>query len=498
MKLKRAHGRLAGILGAGAASIMAVTLAGIGPASAITEPTVPSGFPLFQIGKVEMDRASGSDTTYFMMQKISDLYNHAALYGCVIDTSNDENCVGTGDPSTTDTVDNWDRNEELQGVDVVGSGAGQNQLCGLAPKPTGLNVDYSRSSKPPSACSSLVGLGYAVDGVPAVDFPSVNPSVFGAVSASSPYASVNGGIIGPVSAGWEPGDPVNGPYSGFALNSSAVKAAFGEDGITNNDNGGAQNSLAWRIYCETGGSQITDWGQLTNLDPTHTGHPTLAVGTGTPIGIPINIIGVNNQSGTFATYTKFATGTSGTGCSLNLNAASNHIALENNAAQLGTFAQVDYPTDPASQAVELASSLYYESNGVYNTTPFARQVSITNGTLTENYTASKVDENGQTPTLSNLFNVGGPYPTSRFLYNVYNNQALRASAAGFLNWICMTNGDTTGVNKQTDLTNGQNYDSELSSIISTQFGFPRITDQNTGIDNTCQLIQASSVTDPNS
>ena len=80
----------------------------------------------------------GSDTTFFLMQQISNLYNQAGLYGCKL-SSDDATCMdntapynATNDPdnpATTDYTDNYDRTEEVQGVDEVGSGAGQAQLC---------------------------------------------------------------------------------------------------------------------------------------------------------------------------------------------------------------------------------------------------------------------------------------------------------------------------------------------------------------------------------
>ena len=149
----------------------------------------------------------------------------------------------------------------------MGSGAGQNQLCGSVNSP--LPVDFSRSSKPAGSCATgysgvLVGTGYAKDAVPAVDFQAVNPSVFGTVAGTSPYASVNGGNIGPVAKGWLPGDNVTGPYSGTAFAN-----------VNNNDNGASSTnptSTAYRLWCVTtpgtsATSQITDWGQLTNLGP---------------------------------------------------------------------------------------------------------------------------------------------------------------------------------------------------------------------------------------
>ncbi len=49
-----------------------------------------------------------------------------------------------------------------------------------------------------------------------------------------------------------------------------------------------------------------------------------------------------------------------------------HIALENNSDQLDQFAAQDFPSpDYVDQAIEVATSLYIESNGVFNTNPYA-------------------------------------------------------------------------------------------------------------------------------
>ena len=54
-----------------------------------------------------------------------------------------------------------------------------------------------------------------------------------------------------------------------------------------------------------------------------------------------------------------------------------HIALENNSDQLDEFAIGDFPSpDYVDQAIEVATTLYIESNGVYNTNPYAAASTI--------------------------------------------------------------------------------------------------------------------------
>lgn len=416
---------LTGAATAGAALTMAMAFAA-GPAGAA--PTDPStGYPHFYNGAVEQLRTAGSDTTFFMMQQIGDLYSSAGLYGCTLDSSTGQSlyaggtstssnleaqCQANANVATTDASDNWDRTEVLNGVDNVGSSAGQAELCNEADGsaipniPAGFSVDLARSSKP---SDNLTGCaeqetGYAKDGVDPVAFPDVIPGDVGAATFST-YAHVNGGsgLIGPVAAGWLPGDPVDGPYTG---------QAFSE--VDNEVSGTvSQSSVAYNLWCATGTARITDWGQLTNLGPnfvadqvttstssntislpagetfasaigsgatlsssnvsglssltvtanngntltlsgdpgtsTTTGTITIAtggsqaaVGAGQDIGIPIRIIGLNTSSGTEATWQKYVNSgpTTSGGCSA--NADPNAAKDPNPATATGDYAGNQY------------------------------------------------------------------------------------------------------------------------------------------------------------
>ena len=550
-KLRSHMARAAGI---GTVAITAALVVGAGVASAA--PPDPQGgavpvAPHFYNGNVEGIRDTGSDTTFFMMQRLGDLFTGAGLYGCSINTSAGQTLFNSSDPAsassnlsffcqsganvdTADINDNWDRTEVTEGVDSVGSGAGQNQLCGAASTP--LPVDFARSSKPAgTACGTLAQTGYAKDGVPIIDYP-LSPATFG-TSTTAPYSSINGGVVGPVAQGWLPGNAVGGPYTGTALTD-----------ISNADNGGAANSTAYRLWCASNATRITDWGQLTNLGPallvtgvsttsgsptvtvtgnfpstvasgdavsgpgipagttvssvsggtatlsgnaTSTGTPSLtfttasnlAVGQGSPIGVPIRIVGINTASGTEATYASYAeSGVASGGCasSMNTNAANDpnpatapspntaHIALENNSDQLDQFATQDFPSpDFVDQAIEVATSLYIESNGVFNTNPYAAASTI-NGT---SYSGNKVNENETATTTGNL--LGNKYPTARTLFNIYRTDTIRASAGGFLNWVCDSH---VNFSQGLDNSTGKNFDSELTTVITATFGFPRLND----------------------
>ena len=82
------------------------------------------------------------------------------------------------------------------------------------------------------------------------------------------------------------------------------------------------------------------------------------------------------------------------------------------------------------------------------------------------------------------------FPTSRELGNIYLSTALsgltgtgvRASTAGFLNWICDANSSFT---KGVDLSTGKNYDTELTTLINNTYGFIRLDDANSSV---CPMI----------
>jgi len=212
----------------------------------------------------------------------------------------------------------------------------------------------------------------------------------------------------------------------------------------------------------------------------------LAEGNGVPFGLPIRVVGVNTAAGIEATFASYAeSGVSGGGCASNLNGNagndpnpatapspnSAHIMLQNNVSQIADYAEGDFPGDPVDQAIEVGTSLYFESNGVYNTTPFAAAAVISNGSTSTPYTTNKLSENGKTPTTPNLLN--NLYPTAFTLSNIYRTDTVRASTAGFLNWICDSN---TAFTKGMDNQTGKNFDAELTTLINGTFGFVRLTD----------------------
>ena len=441
----------------GAAALSVTLLLGVGMAgtasAAITIPPFPgqsgaavSGFDTYPwwlpqsspgVDPISnVDHSEGSDTTLFVMQTISNLYSQAGIapFSCTITKTANSDCEQPGgaitNPNNTqsDETDNFSGTEELQGINDVGSGNGQNELCNGTPAaPAGpLGVDYARSSKPnsTSTCPTGVGLGFAKDAVVAVDFQSINPALYGSptgyLGLKDPQCSSDGRSpatprqterwcappsraagIGPVADGWLPTDPTNcGTGGGPACSGTP----FTDIDNTPIGGGTGATSVAFRLFCQHGPSttpntsQITDWGQLTNLSGSE------VPGQGAPIGVPIRIIGINTGSGTVATFYAFAQSGIGAGSNsscgggtgtvsssdVDTNAASgqdpvanqgplgaagnNEIALENDANQIGDFANADWGgSDPADEATDIATSLYSHGlTGPISRTPMRR------------------------------------------------------------------------------------------------------------------------------
>lgn len=552
MKLRKLRHRLAVASSLAAVGTVAVLTLGAGAAqAAVTIPafptfgTYPSWLPAnAQVGNT--DTSEGSDTTLFMMQSISDTYNTAGIlpFGCQL-ASDLQHCNTTGNPnvSQSDPLDNFAGTQELQGTWDVGSGNGQNAICGNGNVPLNTTVDYARSSKPFGGEGTCPGveLGYAKDAIVAVDFQNIDPEAYGTASGyigqsfisydkttgatvSTPFPS---GGIGPVAAGWEPGDAFNC----HANVAGAPAPLCSGTPFTDVDNtaisgGNTQTSVAARLWCVHGSvaapdsSQIMDWGQLTNLTAGE------VPGQGAPIGVPIRIIAINNGSGTVNGFNNFAEAGSGSSTCASKstynangaqgpnpnspqgNASNPEIALENNAAQIGDFAAANWgANDAADQAVDIATSLYFISFGVYNTNSVATQASIETNAgvipsgLPAAFTSSILSSNNILP--SPAFDRSNHYPISRTLFNIYNSTNIKASTGGFLNWMCdggTASGTGTGAvspmqAKGPDRFTGVNYDTDLTNIIQSKYGFSRLTDTTPELQVSSQTVNG--VVNPN-
>ena len=171
------------------------------------------------------------------------------------------------------------------------------------------------------------------------------------------------------------------PVTTFPSQIASPGAASGADiasGSTVSSGAGTSTITLSKPATTTGGPTTVDFVTSTNF----------AAGNGEPIGLPIRAIGVNTGSGTEATFQGYADFGSLTGCSSQVpavaevavdpNGSTNsgdnsggHTALENDAAQIGDFDAADFPGDPTDQAIELATSLYFESNGIFDSNPHA-------------------------------------------------------------------------------------------------------------------------------
>lgn len=507
-------------LGVAALTMSATIGTGTAFAGAPTPPTLGVS-PHWFTGNLNGIRDAGSDTTFFLMQALSDLYEQSGLYGCNLASGGSFTYAGcasgaSATSGTTDVVDNYDHVEVTTGLGKIGSGDGQKQLCGVETEPFAI-PDFARSSKPPSSsngCSDMIGLAYGKDAVPSVDFPGAEgPGT--ATSAGSPWA---GQIVGPLAAGWLPaGNCVNGSNttpgscngtadpvtcdqsSGPSVN--PANTANGCSGIpfTNLDGGpSAVGSVAYDIYNTSATNHITDWMQLTDTTNTaDVGSAPKVSGKSFPILLP----NVNTGSGTEFTFGLFVDGTGGStdANSANGGGICGNVSsgiLENNSAQFGGCAASDYPaTDPeqaADQAAEIASLLYYMSFGAYQSDIHDRLVTLSNGTqyaanvMTQSIGGVVEVASTCTETFASCTIWNGTFPTARLLYNVYRTSTLRASTAGFLDWIC--NGLTADYG--TDQNTGLNYNAEITGDIQTKFEFDRIPSTDTSGSNAgdCPLI----------
>jgi hypothetical protein len=449
---------------AGAITTSVALLLGTGVGQAATL----GQYPQFFTPGVNQFRTTGSETTYYVMNAVGNLYSQSSIYGCTLSSTDFRTCVTTADGSATDTLDDYSRNEFING-EGIGTGKGIGQLCGNNGT-GGLTVDFARGSRAPGAsdnCPSAVGLEFARDSVVGVVFPFHNKTAVtctGTCSASQ---------VGPVAAGWRPGDPLGGPYSGVA--------------VTNIDNTaqvpGSGHSLAFEIYCDTTTSfKISDWGQLNDKtdDPANPGHSKGSEGIGSPIGAPIYIPAVNTGSGTYSVWKSYV------GCDPNTKNTDAQIVQENDAPQLSDIATHDNPSDNIAAANQVAESLYYISYGVSQWRPYTYSSGGISGKQT------KINGLSASPALE----LSKTIATFRGLYNIYKSGSLRASVAGFLNYLCDT--DPSKANHGVDLTTGKNYSDELTNTISTQFVFPRVPCAVDGSGNSIPPITAAQVTDLNS
>lgn len=120
---------------------------------------------------VDRVRGVGSDTTYFAVQRLMDLYNPSP--GCNLNAATGfTNCTADG----TIQTENHDKDEVSQGW-LIGSSNGVKSLCGgiggVGPSP--LPIDFARSSRDKAAsdCGGLTFKAFAKDGQIPLFFPTI-------------------------------------------------------------------------------------------------------------------------------------------------------------------------------------------------------------------------------------------------------------------------------------------------------------------------------------
>ena len=152
------------------------------------------------------------------------------------------------------------------------------------------------------------------------------------------------------------------------------------------------------------------------------------------------------------------------------------VSLESDANQIGDFANANWPSDPADEAVDIATSLYSMSYGVVRRESPRHDGQHLEAGRFRPVTRAPSPQKSCRPTESTASNARertNAYPMSRTLFNIYRTDTVRASTAGFLDWLCDSN---SSIQKGTDQIDGGNYDTDLTNIINGQYGFSRLTD----------------------
>jgi ABC-type phosphate transport system substrate-binding protein len=152
-----------------------------------------SALPVNNNNATQTVNARGSDTTFGMDQKLSNVY--AGSEGCVADTGNATQALwatcAASQPATAVATENYDHDVPVQyDPQTWGSGKGLSSLCNqTSAAGTGLLADVqptelARSSRPPVStdCTGLLARGYAKDAIVPINWRN---------QAGSPAAGVN-------------------------------------------------------------------------------------------------------------------------------------------------------------------------------------------------------------------------------------------------------------------------------------------------------------------
>ena len=323
---------------------------------------------------VNQVRATGSDTTYYVMQRIADLYNGSP--GCSLDPASSFQTCASTQPTGVVTSEDYDH-DEVQNAYPTGSGNGIKAVCGTLGGTGTLPVDFARSSKDAVTgdCAGLTNQAYARDAIDPIVFPNVASSA----TQGSP------------AAGCKPGEAA-GSCSG--ANVTGIGTGALPQGLTK------QNLTDIFVNCT-----VTDWGQLTNGGTPGATPPTY----GTATGQKIVVWGIQTNSGTYGVFKNFVGGDPNS-C---VTSSGGQIIFENDAQPI------------ASAGADVQSrSIYWMSNGRFNVAPFTRA----NGSNTK--------VNGVRAVSSTITSTPPTYPITRNLNNVYKTSGASQATAAFMNWIC--------------------------------------------------------------
>ncbi len=357
--------------------------------------TPPTGYGFDNVPHVIV--AGGSDTTYKVIQNISDLYQISSLSGCTHTTGvgpNLNKCVSVAGAETSNLA-NY-QGDTLGNANAVGSSAGVASLNGFLNGQANVTYPGAVNQIPTGACLDTTSNGVANS--VNIDFARSSRGPRRAGASSTPQAVCGDELLADT-------------FWGFAQDGIEVTLfnARGSQvqGKINNPPGNTTltpNELFHIYNCD-----FTRWSQV----------PSLGIGVGTATDGPIVPWGMNSSSGTYATFNSFLINNGGAPANFDIDtghacvrklASPNVFPLENDIkplvkdpAALSTAA--NSPDNPANW-------VWWGSFGVFSAFPFTSAFTRS-GTLVQ---AIAAPINNTLPSPSGI--IANTYPIGRTLYHV--------------------------------------------------------------------------------
>lgn len=238
-----------------------------------------SALPVNSDAKIQTINGRGSDTTFMMDQKLSDIYVQSE--GCVADTGNANKalwitCAAT-QPAGTIGTENYDHDVPVQyDAQTWGSGKGLSALCNQnSVSGSGILADVvpteiARSSRPPttSDCTGLLARGYAKDAIAPINW-RVQPGSPAVGVSNLTLAQLQGIFRDCTITDWgqiggTAGTPIivwgiqtgSGTYKAFANAIGATTGAGANACVTPGDPDGPSSPLTSRIVQENDAQQV--------------------------------------------------------------------------------------------------------------------------------------------------------------------------------------------------------------------------------------------------